>query len=356
MLKTMDPIASTTAAEEAKQIAAPKSLEKKELVTQGMLTRSDLAGALQLIFHTGLLASFATVTLKMKSEGRWGLLALIQVPYAITQSFLFNGFHEMVHNTAFATQALNTSLAHVLGFVTFRGANWFWCFHWAHHRYTNDPTKDPELSAGSLDLEDPTRSLGAYLSFLSGYPFGFERVLKMAKMACGAPLDPWVVDKPEGVQTLVRREAAVYFLGYVLVALAALFRPKRIGAPVALCWLLPHALGAGHLRMYQFAEHRACEMGRYTDTNPWICSRTTATWWVYRTLAWQMPYHVEHHAFPTVPFHKLQDVHELVKAKYAEEGVTEAPSGCDPTGKDGYLNLHIQTFRKMWRTAFAIAA
>lgn len=26
-----------------------------------------------------------------------------------------------------------------------------------------------------------------------------------------------------------------------------------------------------------------------------------------------MPYHVEHHAWPNVPFHKLQAAHELVK-------------------------------------------
>mmetsp|Transcript_69980 Transcript_69980/g.130836 ORF Transcript_69980/g.130836 Transcript_69980/m.130836 type:complete len:355 (-) Transcript_69980:190-1254(-) len=352
-MEGMDPIAITAKAPRNTKIPAPSTLEKKELVAKGMLARSDLAGVLQLIFHTGLLASFAGASLKLKSEGRWGQLALLQMPFAICHSFLFNGFHEMVHTTAFASQALNTGLAHVLGFVTFRGANWFWCFHWAHHRYTNDPAKDPELCGGSVDLDDPTRSLGAYFQFLSGYPFGFERAIGMARTALGAPHDPWVADKPEAMQQLVRREAIFYVLGYAAVAIAALLRPKRIGTPVALCWLLPHALGAGHLRMYQFAEHRACEMGEYTDTNPWICSRTTTTWWIYRTLAWQMPYHVEHHAFPNVPFHKLKVVHELVKEKYKVDGFSEPPTGCDPKGKDGYLHLHLATFRKIWRLAFA---
>lgn len=49
------------------------------------------------------------------------------------------------------------------------------------------------------------------------------------------------------------------------------------------------------------------------DTNAWICARTTSTWWLYKKLAWYMPYHVEHHAWPNVPFHKLQAAHELVK-------------------------------------------
>ena len=43
-----------------------------------------------------------------------------------------------------------------------------------------------------------------------------------------------------------------------------------------------------HLRYYQTAEHRACKMGGFTNTNAWVVSRTTATWWFYSTLAWNM--------------------------------------------------------------------
>jgi len=252
----------------------------------------------------------------------------------------------MIHNTAFATPWLNHGLSQVLGFFTFRGAMWLWCFHWAHHRFTNDPAKDPELSGGSVDLDDPTRSLAGYAAFLSGYPFGFERVPNMFRRAFGHCTDPWVVEKPAATKKYVQLEAAIYCLGYSFLGLVSLMFPVRVGLSLVLYWLLPHCLGAGHLRIYQFAEHRACTMGTHTDTNAWVCSRTTATWWLYRKLAWQMPYHVEHHAFPNVPFHKLPALHAMVKAQYSKED-KDIPSGCDPDGKNGYTGLHIEMFKRM---------
>jgi len=291
------------------------------------------------------------------SNGYWLLLLLAEVPFGIAESFLFNGFHEMVHNTAFKTQAFNTVFAEFIGFTIFRGAKWFWCFHWTHHRYTNDPAKDPELSGGSLDLDDPMRSAASYVSFLSGYPFGFERIPRMLRLATGmAAADPWVAYQSASTKKYVRIESVIYCVGYLLVALAAVTHPCSVGINLVLYWLLPHCFGAGHLRMYQFAEHRACLMGPYTDTNAWICSRTTSTWWFYRKLAWQMPWHVEHHAFPNVPFHKLQATHEMIKTAYAKEGLEEVPSGCNPDGKGGYLGLHAKMFKLMVNKSAAKAA
>ena len=51
-------------------------------------------------------------------------------------------------------------------------------------------------------------------------------------------------------------------------------------------------------------------------------SRTTFTTWAVRHLSWNMSYHAEHHAMPTVPFHKLPDLHTRVAEhlKETEEG------------------------------------
>jgi fatty acid desaturase len=32
-----------------------------------------------------------------------------------------------------------------------------------------------------------------------------------------------------------------------------------------------------------------------------------------RLVTWNMPFHAEHHALPTVPFHKLPELHEAVR-------------------------------------------
>jgi len=347
-MENMDPIDCKEEAVElpgGNKVAPPKGLLPKHLLREGLLETSDVEGLSQLLFHVACLALGGSAVCWCWNRGCWGLLLLAELPLAVTVSFLFNAFHELVHNTAFRSPALNSGLAQVLGFFVFRGAKWFWCFHWTHHRFTNDPTRDPELSGGSLDLDDPTRSAAAYAAFCSGYPFGFERVGLMVSLARGH-FDRWTADKPLGTRRHVQLEAACYCLGYAGLAVAALAVPA-FGARLVLYWLLPHMLGAGHLRMYQFAEHRACTMGKYSDTNAWACARSTATWWLYCKLAWYMPYHVEHHAFPNVPFHKLSRAHELVRAAYAEEGAVSVPSGCDPDGQGGYVGLHVEMFLRM---------
>eukprot|EP00440_Ansanella_granifera_P056071 gb/GFBE01060774.1/.p1 GENE.gb/GFBE01060774.1/~~gb/GFBE01060774.1/.p1 ORF type:complete len:361 (+),score=76.28 gb/GFBE01060774.1/:1-1083(+) len=354
-MENMEPIASKAAdGGDAAQIAPPPGAGHKDIRKEGLLETSDAEGFAQLVFHVGCLALCAVVVNWAYEHGYWALLLLAQVPFGIAESFLFNAFHEMVHNTAFSSRTLNTVFAHILGFENFRGAKWFWCFHWTHHRFTNDPLKDPELSGESVDLDDPTKTAWGYAQFLSGYPFGFERVMRMVRIAQGVEVDAWVADKPEAVQRFVRREAAAYVTGYALLAIAGLARPKSIGISLVLFWLLPHCFGAGHLRMYQFAEHRACKMGPYTDTNAWICARTSSTWWLYRKLAWQMPFHVEHHAFPNVPFHKLEATHELVKAAYTRQG-KQVPTGCNPSGDHGYLGLHKIMFGRMLGNVAAAA-
>jgi fatty acid desaturase len=42
-------------------------------------------------------------------------------------------------------------------------------------------------------------------------------------------------------------------------------------------------------------------------------TRTTFTTRAVRWLAWNMPYHVEHHVWPAVPFHRLPEVHRLMR-------------------------------------------
>ena len=43
-------------------------------------------------------------------------------------------------------------------------------------------------------------------------------------------------------------------------------------------------------------------------------SRTTSSNAVVRFFAWNMPYHAEHHAFPSVPFHALPELHRDLRA------------------------------------------
>ena len=42
-------------------------------------------------------------------------------------------------------------------------------------------------------------------------------------------------------------------------------------------------------------------------------TRTVKMCWFNRFLYWNMNYHVEHHMFPMVPYHRLPELHEQIK-------------------------------------------
>ena len=46
-------------------------------------------------------------------------------------------------------------------------------------------------------------------------------------------------------------------------------------------------------------------------------SRTTRSLAPIRRLAWNMPYHGEHHAYPALPFHALPAAHRVLKMRIA---------------------------------------
>ena len=116
-MEEMAPIDSKTSEGPSGGIAPP-AVSQRELRQLGLTKLSDAEAFAQLIFHCGCVAVCAMVVLWAYERGYWGLLLLAYVPYGIVESFLFNGFHECVHNTAFETKALNTVFAHLLGFET----------------------------------------------------------------------------------------------------------------------------------------------------------------------------------------------------------------------------------------------
>jgi len=61
-------------------------------------------------------------------------------------------------------------------------------------------------------------------------------------------------------------------------------------------------------------------------------SRTTFTNPVVRYLAWNMPFHAEHHTFPAVPFHALPTLHRELAPAIG-------------TTSDGYMAFHRKLLR-----------
>jgi len=296
---------------------------------------SDAQGFIQLGFHAMCAAVPMVLIHQARQSGSILQLMIAEVMLGFVASFYFAGFHEIIHMTAFRSKWVQKVLSYPIGFAVFRGPNWFWCFHWFHHRYTQDPELDPEISGGSSDLMDPSKSVFAYCRFMSGWPFGFERVLKMAKG--GMCSDNWV--KASGMQTPVLLESIVFVTLYAALSIGACIEPQ-IREVVFWYWLLPHMLGAGHLRYYQFCEHRGCEFGHHQALDAWGSCRTTTTGAFYARLAWNMPFHIEHHSWPAVPFYLLPSLNDRIKD-------TQPKPRALFSGERGYFAVHTEFLRRV---------
>ena len=106
---------------------------------------------------------------------------------------------------------------------------------------------------------------------------------------------PWI---PEGKRHIVVKEARLYVALYIVLLLASLALQTAL---LLWVWIVPLIVGQLFLRPYLYAEHTGCERTRSAFQN----TRTTYTGMVMKWFAWNMPYHVEHHAYPSIPFHAL---------------------------------------------------
>ncbi len=253
--------------------------------------KSNLPGMARLIVHWGLIALIGWLI--AAGAAGWQLLMVVQGVLII---FCFTLLHETTHKTPFASLRLNEIVMHVCAFLVLLPPEWFRYFHLAHHRYTNDPERDPELAG------EKASNWAGYLWRITGIPVWREHVSQILKNAIGPANDSFL---PEGRRVRVLAEARVMVALYIGVGIAITSGQGWL----FWCWLGPALLGQPFLRLYLMAEHGRCPPVANMLEN----TRTTFTNRIIRWIAWNMPYHAEHHAFPTVPFHKLPDLHQIAK-------------------------------------------
>lgn len=257
-----------------------------------ILRKSNLAGLTHLALHFGAIIAFSIVLVLKPSFYRFAL-----IPQGILLVFLFTSLHETIHKTAFKSERLNEVVAAVCGFLIFLPPNYFRYFHFAHHRHTHDPDRDPELAISKPD------SLAAYLWAMTGLPEFLSRPKVILLNALQQNSDEFV--PPKG-KARVRQEAILFCTLYAAIILFGMVSGWEL---IVMLWLLPLIVGGPFLRVYLLAEHALCPNVRNMLQN----TRTTFTNRLVRFLAWNMPYHIEHHAYPAVPFYKLPEFHKIAR-------------------------------------------
>lgn len=232
---------------------------------------------------------------------------------------VFAPFHESTHQTAFVSARLNRRVALITGIVIGLSAAGYRGFHLAHHRYTQDPERDPEI------LIEPE---------MAWWPPTVPRWLRMIthgdiltgkiKMMSGAWLQPSSLPLSAGTGdpeahvarrslTELRVAGALWF-GLLVAGL--------FGVPGALAVVAAFVLSHLFLGLWLQTEHT----GRGFDGSILKRARTVETPALVRFFLWNMNYHAEHHAWPAVPWYALPRVHDAVHMH-----IDAAP---------GYLTLH----------------
>lgn len=255
---------------------------------------NDASGLRHLAGHWGLIVALG---LWIALGGPLWQLALVAQGIAIC--FLFTLEHEATHKTPFKTLWINEWVGRICGVLILQPFEWFRYFHLAHHRFTNLAGKDPELLAGAKP-----ETWRAYVWHVSGVPFWIGMAMQTIGNALGRDPGPYI---PARAHPRVMSEARIMLGIYMLAGLSLLVTPLLLWV-----WILPCLLGQSFLRLYLLAEHGRCAF----VANMFENTRTTLTNRIIRFLAWNMPYHVEHHTLPNVPFHKLPALHDHMQGRH----------------------------------------
>ena len=263
-------------------------------------TRSNWAGLRHMAGHLGALVMTTALIYAARHHGLWLVPAMFL--HGCLLVLLFAPMHECVHRTAFRSRLLNQVIGWITGALAFYNSDYYRRYHHWHHRFTQDPEYDPELTTPK------PRTVGAYLLRMSGLLFWSDKIRDMSVVSCGQLAHlPFIPIAARGtVIWSMRIQVALYLL--------AMGSAVWWQSPVVLFyWFFPLLLGQPLLRALTFAEHTGCR----EEPNGLTNTRTTLTSWPIRFFMWNMPYHAEHHLYPSIPFHALPQAHVAIRNRIA---------------------------------------
>jgi fatty acid desaturase len=253
----------------------------------------DTALWLGLLISAGVIAYW--------SWGTWWMVPAFGVYGVLYGSVSDSRWHECGHGTAFASQWMNSAVYHLASFMVFREAvSWRWS-HTRHHSDTIIVGLDPEIA-----FPRPTR-WWTILAEVFGLKSAWAELRKIMANIVGRTTAEERVYLPESEYRRAFWTARVY----VAVLAAVVGWSVAIGSIMPLMFIgLPTLYGRWLLLVFGATQHA----GLAEDVlDHRLNSRTISMNPVLRFLYWNMNYHVEHHMYPTVPFHALPKLHEEVR-------------------------------------------
>ena len=268
-------------------------IPRKEM--KGLMARTDAPAIRDTILLCGLMILFAAI-------GIWLWPNWWSLPFWLAYGVLYGSasdsrWHECGHGTAFRTQWMNNAVYQIASFMIVRNpVTWRWS-HARHHTDTIIVGRDPEIA-----LMRPPAALRVLSNFagLADAWAGWGRMVLNAAGRLDAEEATFIPDSEwHKVIVTARIWVAIYVATLALSLWTVSLLPLMVVG-------LPRLYGAWHHVMTGLLQH-----GGLADnvTDHRLNSRTVLMNPVSRFIYWNMNYHVEHHMFPMVPYHRLPALH-----------------------------------------------
>lgn len=264
-----------------------------------LMGRSDRRALIDLVLWLGGLTGSGV--LGVLSYGTWWAVPCFAVYGLLYGSGADARWHEYGHGTAFRTRWLNAFGYQLGSFMNMLEPTvWRWS-HARHHTDTLVVGRDPEI-----DVMRPARLARIIANFfgLVYVPMMLGRVLYHAT---GRITSEEASFLPAAELRKVFRMARLWLAIYTAMIAACI----AFASPLPFLLVLgPRFYGAFLGQLFVLTQHSG--LGEDVLDHR-LNTRTVLMNPIFRFLYLNMNYHVEHHMFPLVPYHKLPALHEAVK-------------------------------------------
>lgn len=278
--------------------AASSGIEMDRRKIKNLSRRSDRPGIIYLCkWFASLLACGYLIYLSSNTLWIWPAMFIYGVILSVTGYSLS---HETAHGTAFKTRWLNEVVNWVSSLIYMEEPLHRRYTHTNHHTYTWHIDKDSQMPF------DTPMAFGGWLAEISGFALTHFQIVTLLKLASGRFTDVMKSVIPESEFPRVRRNASIFILIYLSIAVAIVLGLRE------LLWyvVIPIILGRPVMLLFTLIQHVEMQ-----ENSPSILESTRSfrTNRVAEFLYMNMNNHVEHHLYPQVPFYSLPKLHEEIK-------------------------------------------
>lgn len=273
-------------------------IPRKEM--KALMQREDGPAIRDTLLWIGLILGFAGLTVAVWPSW-WAVPALFAYG-TLYGSSTDSRWHECGHGTAFRTRWMNDAVYQVACFMIMREPEiWRWS-HARHHTDTIIVGRDPEIAA----MRPP--AIGRLVSNLFAISSTWAAVKGILLHATGRLSAEERSFVPESEWPKVVRTARIWLAIHLVPVGLSLALGSWL--PVLLVGPLPTMYGGWFALMVGLTQHAGLAENVLDHR---LNSRTIYMNPLFRFLYWNMNYHVEHHMFPMVPYHRLPALHARIR-------------------------------------------